>query len=263
MDDRPICLFDSGIGGITVLDEFISRFPNQRYIYIADEKSRPYGNREDGFIISRITKIAEFMLNFNPKVVVIACNTASRFRSVFEKFFDKKIVVDVISPTVNYVTDILFAKTVLLLATESTVKGGLYQKTFQKRNILCDCVSCGEFVNYIENVERDDIKFFRCIENKLGGFLNRHYDVVIYGCTHYGFADYLLRGFFPLTCNLLSCGVPTALLLKELLSPEFASIKQKTLLSGVQYFTTSDEHSFESTLTFYDKFYGDVSHVEI
>ncbi len=245
------------------MDEMLSRFPDRRYIYIADEKNRPYGNREDGFIISRVTKIAEFILRFNPKAVVIACNTASRFRGVFEKYFDKNIVVDVIFPTVNYATNVLYAKSVLLLATESTVRGGLYQKAFQTRKILCDRLSCGEFVNFIENVNRDEVEFYRCVKNKLSKFCDRKYDVVIYGCTHFGFADYLLRRFFPSTCKILSCGAPTALVLKELISRDFASTDRKEGLYDVRYFTTSDKRSFENTLVFYDKFYGDVLHVDI
>ena len=74
---RPIGIFDSGIGGVTVLKEIIKVLPEENYIYYSDSKNNPYGDKDDEEIINRCDEITNFLLEKNCKAIVIACNTAS------------------------------------------------------------------------------------------------------------------------------------------------------------------------------------------
>lgn len=210
-----VVVFDSGLGGLTVLDVLISAFPSENYVYFADEKFCPYGNRGDGFLINRLKIISNFFATMRPKAVVIACNTASRFRFVFDEIFGESIVFDVINPTVEYVAEVVKAKKVLLLATSSTVNGGVYQSQLKKRNILTTALSCGEFVGFIENGRTGRYDFISCVKETLSQVTLSDYDTVVYGCTHFGFADEVISKFLPKTISVVQCGMPTVRFIKR------------------------------------------------
>lgn len=261
--NRPICLFDSGLGGITVLDEFVSALPNENFIYVADEKYCPYGMREDNYIIERIVKITAFLQNFNPKAIVIACNTASRFIDVARNAC-KCFVLDVISPTANYVAKISETKRVLLLATESTVLGGLYQKYLSQSGIVCDPLACSEFLPFIESAKVFGKQFKDVADKKFKSVDFESYDAVIYGCTHFGLIDSVIRDYLHGRLMTVSCGAPTLDLLKKylicnnLLNSIFAD-----KCANVQIYTTSKADILKKLLLFYGKNYKNINEISI
>ena len=77
MDDRPICFFDSGIGGSTILKEVIKKLPNEDYIYYADSKNNPYGNKTKKELFDIVCCAVDNLIKYNPKLIVCACNTAT------------------------------------------------------------------------------------------------------------------------------------------------------------------------------------------
>lgn len=260
--DNSVFLFDSGIGGVTVLDALTALFPDENYIYIADEKYCPYGERGDDFLKERLLQISYFIKKHNPKAVVIACNTASRFKNVFIKVLSCPIF-DVITPTVNYVTKIIGDKKVLVLATESTVSGGLYQSEFKKRGVNVDAIACNSFVNYIEN-RKINCKEFEDYLVKLFTMVKlEDYGIVIYGCTHYGYIDRVIRKFLPCGIKVVECGLPTALSIKESnVFNSFNLVGDHNFESPI-VFTTSSATSFKRKLSFYGKKYLNVYRVDM
>lgn len=244
-----IVVFDSGVGGLTVLNELVKVTPYEDFIYLADEKLCPYGNRTDEFIAERLAKICDYINQFNPNAVVIACNTASRFKNVFQEKL-KVPVFDVISPTVTCVKTFLKGEKVLLLATKSTVNGGVYQKALKGNNIFCIAVSCEFFVPYIENLLIESKEFsirlkelFSCVD--FGGF-----DAVIYGCTHFGLIDDKIKKILNKNCQTFYCGLPTALLVKESLFGRSTRDFYKKFCK-VNYFTTASAESFFKKFNYY------------
>ena len=77
MDERPIGIFDSGVGGLTVLNEYLSVLPNENYIYLGDTARLPYGSKSEQTIIEYSKQIADFLISKDVKMIVIACGTAS------------------------------------------------------------------------------------------------------------------------------------------------------------------------------------------
>ncbi len=261
--EKPICLFDSGLGGITVLDGLVSALPNENFVYVADRKYCPYGIREDNYIINRVVKITEFLRSFEPKAIVVACNTASRFVNLV-KDAAKVFVTDVITPTVSYVSEVTSSKRVLLLATESTVRGGLYQKKLQSSGVICDAVACSEFLPFIENEEVYTDHFYCLVERKLQSFKLSDYDAVIYGCTHFGLVDGIIKKFLPKSIKTVSCETATSALLKNhlldenLLNSNFVVSERK-----VKLYTTSSLESFQKALSFYGRTYKNINEITI
>ncbi len=261
--EKPICLFDSGLGGITVLDGLVSCLPNENFVYVADRKYCPYGTREDNYIIKRVVKITELLRQFTPKAIVIACNTASRFIDVVRDI-SKVFVTDVIAPTVSYVSEVTASKRVVLLATESTVCGGLYQKKLRSLGVTCEAVPCSEFLPYIENEEVFTERFYNLVESKLDSVRLSDYDVIIYGCTHFGLIDGIIKRYLPKSVKTVSCKTATSEVIKNyligenLLNSNFVSRDCK-----VRLYTTSTIESFQKALSFYGKAYKNIKVVNI
>lgn len=252
--DNSVFLFDSGIGGITVLDELLSYLPHENYVYIADEKYCPYGDRGDDFISERLYDICLFIKNFNPKALIIACNTASRFKNIFYNVLDSPIF-DVITPTVEYAKKMYFSKKVLLLATESTVKGSVYQNEFKKLGIYCHGLACNNFVPFIEDLKVNTSDFINYVVKIFSSIELSRFDTVIYGCTHYGFADKVLRKFIKKNVNVVSCAKPVALAFSDIFG-KYLKSETERIKGSVTYLTTGNKSDFLKKLKFYDKLYG-------
>lgn len=244
-----IVVFDSGVGGLTVLNELVSILPYEDFIYLADEKRCPYGNRNDEFITERLSEICDYISQFKPRAVVIACNTASRFKSVFTEKLNVP-VFDVILPTVNYVETSLKGGKVLLLATKSTVDGGVYQKALKKKNIYCKALVCNFFVPYIENLLTETKEFSIRLKKLFSSADLNVFDGVIYGCTHYGLIDEKIKNFLNNSCRTFSCGHPTALFVKKSLYGR-SNVKRCEKFCNVKYFTTESVENFSRKLNYY------------
>lgn len=248
-----IVVFDSGVGGLTVLNELVKIAPYEDFIYLADENCCPYGNKDDEFIAERLFKICDYIKQFEPLAVVIACNTASRFKGVFTGKLNVP-VFDVIMPTVNYVETFVQRGNkvgkVLLLATKSTVDGGVYQKAFKERNIYSKALVCDFFVPYIENLRTETEEFSIRLAKLFSSVDLNVFDAIIYGCTHYGLINEKIKNFLNENCRTFSCGLPTALSVKKSL---YSRLKAKRCekFCKVKYFSTENAENFFKKLNYY------------
>lgn len=117
MDNRPIGMFDSGVGGITVLKEVMKKLPNEKIIYLGDTKRFPYGNKSKDTIIELTKKGIDLLLKKNVKAIIIACGTAtSQALDVVSKIY-KIPIIGIIEPTVSYIKDKKNIKKIGVIAT--------------------------------------------------------------------------------------------------------------------------------------------------
>jgi len=130
LDNRPIGMFDSGIGGLTVLKEYIKLMPNENFIYYADTLHLPYGNKTKEEIISYTEKILEFFLANNVKAVVIACGTASSlaYQHLKEKY--PIPIFDIITPTANAIDQ----PKIGIIATKGSVNSHVWENKIREVN---------------------------------------------------------------------------------------------------------------------------------
>ena len=125
-ETRPIGIFDSGIGGVTVLQEIIKILPNEKYIYYSDSANNPYGDKQDKEIIKLCENIVKLFIEKNCKAIVIACNTASAKAVKYLRKKYPKIIFIAIEPAYKMVHDFAYNEPTLVMATRGTIKSEKY-----------------------------------------------------------------------------------------------------------------------------------------
>jgi len=186
---RPIGIFDSGIGGLTVAYAVTQVLPNENIIYFGDTAHFPYGDKSTAALQSYSVKITDMLLQHNCKVILIACNSASSaaYQLVKEYVGSRAKVINVIDPIVRYVGVHYPKKKVGLIGTKKTVSSNVYQRKIDKLNkeitlkalatpLLAPMIEEGYFNNAIS----ESIILNYLEDNSLDGI-----ESLILGCTHY------------------------------------------------------------------------------
>ena len=131
---QPIGVFDSGIGGLTVLEKLIQTFPNEDFLYVADQGHCPYGTKSQQEVGDRVEKVARYLVEHGAKAIVIACNTASLQIARARAITDVP-VISVIQPTCAKAVSLTKNKKVAVLATVGTIRSGKYQQLLQEAGV--------------------------------------------------------------------------------------------------------------------------------
>ena len=178
-----IGIFDSGIGGITVLNEIIKLLPNENYIYYSDSINNPYGDKKDSKIKDICDNIVKMLIDRNCKIIVVACNTASARTVDYlrDKYKDIKFIA--IEPAYKMVHDFAIDRPTLVMATKGTIESErfnlLLKKYDNKKTYLLSCVGLADI---IEEGNKEQIKKY--LEDNLKEYKGKVQNVVL-GCTHY------------------------------------------------------------------------------
>ena len=190
-----IGVFDSGIGGLTVLKKLIYKYPNNEYIYFGDTKNIPYGNKSKEELEILSNKIINFLIKKEVDIIVIACGTvSSNLSNVLKEKYDLPII-DIISPTINYINNSIYNK-IGILATNSTINSKIFSKKLNKDVIE---VACIEFVPLIESNRLE--KLDRYIDIYLNKLKDR--ELIVLGCTHYPIIREKINNYFNGKIKLL------------------------------------------------------------
>ncbi len=218
-DDRPIGIFDSGIGGVSVLNCFVDRFPQENYIYCGDTARLPYGNKSPETIQRYCEQILDFLLKQNVKMVVVACNTAST--QIKDKTYKGIPVIEMISSGLRELLkqQALPDSQTLLLATRSTILSGSYQQRLLSSNasIQLKALPCPLFVPLVEeglldHQITDETMNMYFSEQEI--VKNKTLSSVILGCTHYPFLQPSLEKYFSSqgihNIRFIDCGMGAA-----------------------------------------------------
>ena len=181
--NEAIGIFDSGIGGVTVLKEIINILPNEKYIYYSDSKNNPYGDKSDQQINIFCENIVEFFITKKCKAIVIACNTASAKSVQYLREKYKNIPFVAIEPAYKMVYDYTYDEPTLVMATKGTIESEkfnlLYHKYDNHKTILLPCVGLADI---IEENNEEKIKIY--LKEHLEIYKGKVKNVVL-GCTHY------------------------------------------------------------------------------
>ena len=183
LNRNKIGIFDSGIGGVTVLKEIIKLLPNEEYIYYSDSKNNPYGDKKDDEIKSICEKITNHLLEKNCKIIAIACNTASAKCANYLREKYKDIMFVAIEPAYKMVYDYAYEKPTLVMATKGTIESERFNLLLKKYdNHKTYLLSCVGLANLIEEGNHEKIVSY--LENNLSQYKGEVQNVVL-GCTHY------------------------------------------------------------------------------
>ena len=187
MDMRPIGIFDSGIGGISVLNELRQKFPSERFIYFGDNLYAPYGEKTEEEICERSEACARFLIDKGVKVIVIACNTASSAAKMqLRNEFSVPIIA--MEPAVRPAAQVIKGDgCALVLATSATLKLPSYQALVRSlgKEMQFYGIPCPSFVTLVEQGKLSGDEVEDEIRAQLQPFRNKPVQAIVLGCTHF------------------------------------------------------------------------------
>lgn len=256
-----IGLFDSGYGGLTILDKIRSRLPQYDYIYLGDNARTPYGTRSFEVVYQYTWECVNFLFQNDCQLVILACNTASAkaLRSIQQnnlpKSYPSRRVLGVIRPTVEAIGEITKSRSVGLVATEGTIQSNSYALELEKLfpDIMLFGQACPMWVPLIENNEHhsDGADFF--VKKYIDAlfFDNHQIDTLILGCTHYPLLLNKISEAVPHGVHVVTQGEIVARSLEDYLvrHPEIESLCSKN--SSVKFFTTESVEKFQSSASIF------------
>ena len=202
MDNRPIGFFDSGLGGLTCIPHLTKALPEERIIYFGDTARTPYGSKSVRTICGFATQIADFLVENNVKMIVIACNTVSAtcLKELQDRFTDIPIL-GIIEPTAKRVAEISSQDNrVGIIGTKVTIQSNVYPELIHELNSSVQVFQtpCSAVVPLIEEgIVQNDIMNLT-LKYYLDDFvLENRVDTLVLGCTHYPLIRGTLEGMYP------------------------------------------------------------------
>jgi len=188
MDNRPIGIFDSGVGGLTVVKEVLKYLPNEEIIYFGDTARVPYGGKTKETLIKYSRQIVKFLLEKDVKGIIIACGTASSntLDTMREEF--KTIPIEgIVKPGAKVANQTTKNNKIGIIATESTIKSGAYEKLIKEINPSAEVFSkaCPLFVPIAEEGFAHTLIAELTAKEYLQSVVEANIDTLVLGCTHY------------------------------------------------------------------------------
>jgi len=195
-NNKPIALFDSGVGGLTVFEKVKKLLPNEDYLYFGDLKNIPYGEKSKEELIVIADEIFKFFETKGVKAVIMACNSTSA--NTYEVLKDKYSfrIYPIIQACASVIAK-LPAEKIGIFATEATIKSGVYGCELKKYNPKLEVfeMSCPPWVKFVEEKTQDSPKNIECIKSYLDKMMVSNPDKIILGCTHYPYLLDILSTF--------------------------------------------------------------------
>lgn len=222
MDNRPIGVFDSGVGGLTVLKELKELLPFEDYIYFGDTARLPYGTKSKKTITTFASQIVEFLLNKNVKLIVAACNTVSSNSINFLRKKYKIPIIGVIEPGVELALSLTKKKRIGIIGTRRTISSHKYKTLLLKKDskLKISELACPLFVPLVEEGLTNNKIADMAIASYLSVLKKQKIDTLILGCTHYPLLLKPLRKFFGPQTRLVNSGYAVSIKVKKVLSSQ-------------------------------------------
>lgn len=196
---QAIGVFDSGVGGLTVLDACLGALPAEDFAYVGDTAYFPYGDRDPGEVRERSLAVGRWLVGAGVKLIVVACNTAT---AVALPDLQRELgtpVIGVIQPEVRAAVHATHNRRVGLLATAATVRSGSYTRTVASHDagVVLTAVACPGLAPVIQTDHAIDDGVVAMVAGYTAPLIDAGVDTVILGCTHFGMIERLLRRTLP------------------------------------------------------------------
>lgn len=261
MNNNPIGIFDSGIGGLTVAHAIQQRMPTENLVYFGDTAHLPYGDKSEAAIQAYSIKIADVLLQMNCKVIVIACNSASSAAYELLKEYVRKdvAVINVIDPMVKLVTQQFAGKRVGLIGTKRTVTSGIYARKLKENTSGVDLISMATplLVPMIEEGFFDNNISHDIIHQYLSKPEFQEILALVLGCTHYPLIKRELTEFYGNHVTILdSSEVVAEAVHKHLIYKE---LEADSAIKKHHFLVSDYTESFEASTRL---FFGEQVHLE-
>ena len=253
----PIGVFDSGYGGLTILDKIREVLPEYDYIYLGDNARAPYGTRSFEVVYEFTRQAVNKLFDMGCHLVILACNTASAkaLRSIqmndLPQIDPARRVLGVIRPTVECVGEISKNQHIGVLATAGTIKSESYPLEIHKLfpEIQVSGTACPMWVSLVENNESQDEGADYFIRKYIDQLLSKdpQIDTVILGCTHFPILLPKIRQYIPDHISVIAQGEYVAESLKDYLKRHPEMDAKCTKNGNCQFYTTEAEEKFSES----------------
>ncbi len=240
---QAIGIFDSGMGGLTVVKEVIANLPNENIIYFGDTARVPYGPKSKETVIRFSIENILFLLRHNVKLIIVACNTASSVALAdIEKNF-KVPIMGVIEPGVKEAVRISRNKRIGIIGTKTTIKSRAYEHQIKKLNSKIKVFSqaCPLFVPLVEEGWLKTKITKEIVADYLLPLKNKNIDTIVLGCTHYPLLKPVIQEVFGLKVKLIDSARQVANEAKQILANQGLLTSAKANKQKNISFYVSDE----------------------
>jgi glutamate racemase len=256
-----IGIFDSGFGGLTVFKEIEKELPHYDYIYLGDNVRAPYGNCSQEKIYEYTRQAVDYLFAQGCDLVILACNTASAgaLRKIQQGYLPGKYlgknVLGVIRPIVEEVSQLTKNKKVAVLGTLSTVRSKTYLAEFKNHDEAIEVIqqACPLLVPLIEKSWEDRPEMELLIREYVADIKEAQPDILVLGCTHYGWVQGLIEKHLGPEIKVLEGGPIVAKKLKEYLKKHTALVKEASGKPKRVFLTTGSSQDFAKAA---EKFLG-------
>jgi glutamate racemase len=266
--ELPVAMFDSGVGGLTVLHECLVSLPQEDFVYLGDTAMFPYGDKDPEELRARIRRISEMLLDRGAKLLVIACNTATSVGAdvTREVAAERGVeVVPVVEPQAEIAAAITANARVGVLATPNTVESGAYRRALQEigRGLDVIEVAAPDLAPFIQDGSLFDEETMTMARSYCRPLKEADVDTLILGCTHYPLVAPMLQRILGRDVRLVSGGHAVAAAVQRTL--EAAGLARESRGEGsYDFLCTGDCESFHAIGTrFLQMPLGEVERVEI
>ena len=219
--DAPIGIFDSGIGGLSVLRHVRTLLPDESLLYFADSGFAPYGEKPEAVIVERAVSIAAFLLTQNIKALVVACNTATAAAIAGLRARYPELPVVGVEPGLKPAASLTRSGTIGVLATANTLASEKFLKlqsqVAQDARVTFLLQPCNGLAHQIEKGELSSRETQQLVEHYVTPLVAQHADTLVLGCTHYPFVEQLIREVAGPEVSIVDTGEPVARQLQRLL----------------------------------------------
>ncbi|MFA6448650.1 MAG: glutamate racemase [bacterium] len=250
MDKRPIGVFDSGVGGLTLLRELDNLMPYESFIYVGDTGRMPYGTKTRDEIISQSQEIIDFLEKQNCKLIVIACNTVSGLLGDYHLTPNKTPVIGMINyGCVSAALYVTYNFRIGIWATQLTLDSGVYQKFIDSFDPTVEIITqpCTSLIPMIENGAVGSPRTRAYAEDYLLPMLRDDIDTLILGCTHLPFIKTVIQDIVSPAITLIDPARRTAVLCMKKLHDTGMLVSNHSESGTKQFFVTGDPAAFRDT----------------
>lgn len=260
----PVGIFDSGLGGLSVLRAVRAVLPHERLIYVADSLHAPYGERDDAFITARTMAIGEWLVSQGAKALVVACNTATAQSIAFVR---ERLAIPLVGvePGVKPAAAVSKSRVVGVLATQVTLRSTRFQSLLDRYAGDCRFI-CQPGHGLVQAVERCDTsspELMALLESYLKPMLDAGADTLVLGCTHYPFLDRTIRDIAGERLQIVDTSVAVARQLARLLDANALKNSDASLELMPRFCSTADGESQRQLAASLLQLDAAVEHVDI
>ncbi len=250
MDARPIGIFDSGVGGLTVARAIIDQLPHESIVYVGDTLNSPYGPKSLAEVRSLALSVMDQLVESGVKLLVIACNSASAavLRDARERYTEAKgvPVVEVIQPAVRTAVASSKNKKVGVIGTSATISSGAYEDAFAAAvDFEIASAACPAFVEYVERGITSGPDLLKVAQEYLAPIKAAGVDTLVLGCTHYPLLQAALAYVMGDGVRLVSSADETAKDVYKVLT-EHNLLASEDAKPSYSFFATGDAGAFEA-----------------